>query len=215
MKKGDFLWILMIASAVLFIVSPITNPIFVNATTNHPYISAFIKFMILATMGELLAIRIREGKWIKPVGMIYKAILWGSYGVLITLAFQLFAGGVIACQAKGYLPGKDSSIAFAFWTATLMNIFFGTVFMALHRCTDAYVDLRCGKIIKKPKFRDVVAKADWDTFVYFVVLKTIPFFWIPAHTITFLLPGEYRIVVAAFLSVALGIFLAFSKKSKK
>jgi hypothetical protein len=44
-------------------------------------------------------------------------------------------------------------------------------------------------------------------------VKTIPIFWIPAHTITFLLPSEYRVLSAAFLSIALGTILAFAKKS--
>jgi len=49
--------------------------------------------------------------------------------------------------------------------------------------------------------------------VNFVLLKTIPFFWIPAHTLTFLLPKEYRIVIAAFLSVVLGVILALDDKN--
>ena len=53
-----------------------------------------------------------------------------------------------------------------------------------------------------------------DGFVSFVLMKTIPIFWIPAHTITFLLPSEYRVLSAAFLSIALGAILAFAKKKK-
>jgi len=45
-------------------------------------------------------------------------------------------------------------------------------------------------------------------------MKTIPMFWIPAHTITFLLPSEFRVLAAAFLSIALGAILAFAKKKK-
>jgi len=51
-------------------------------------------------------------------------------------------------------------------------------------------------------------------FCDFVLLKTIPLFWIPAHTAVFLLPAEFRVVAAAFLSVALGGILAFAKKSR-
>ena len=209
-SKGDFLWIGILAAVVFFIVSPWTNPIFIKATSSHPYIGGYIKFFILATMGELLAIRIREKNWRKPLGVIYRAILWGFFGMLITLIFQLFAGGVVACLSKGYLPGRNSKLAFAFFTATLMNIFYAPVFMGIHKCTDTYIDLKCGGT--NPSFNDVLEAADWNTFVNFVLLKTIPFFWIPAHTITFLLPGEYRIIVAAFLSIALGALLAFAKR---
>ncbi|MCX7905011.1 MAG: Mpv17/PMP22 family protein, partial [Caloramator sp.] len=51
-------------------------------------------------------------------------------------------------------------------------------------------------------------------FISFVVLKTIPFFWIPAHTITFLLPSEYRVLMASFLSIALGAILSLAKRKK-
>ena len=214
MRKGDFLWIGGIVLAVLFIVSPQTNPIFLSMTSAHPYMMSFAKFAILATMGELLALRIRSGKWSKSVGMMYKAIVWGLFGMWITLAFQLFAGGVIAAQAKGYLPGEGSSLLFAFFTASTMNLIFAPVFMACHKCTDSYINLNVGGIIKKPSLNDVLKDADWNSYVNFVLLKTIPFFWIPAHTITFLLPSEYRIVAAAFLSIALGIFLALANKKK-
>ncbi|HRZ79119.1 MAG TPA: Mpv17/PMP22 family protein, partial [bacterium] len=47
-------------------------------------------------------------------------------------------------------------------------------------------------------------------------LKTIPLFWIPAHTITFLLPENHRVLFAAILGVVLGVFLAIaSLKGKK
>ena len=50
----------------------------------------------------------------------------------------------------------------------------------------------------------------------FVYKKTIPLFWIPAHTITFLLPAEYRILVAALLGIVLGVILGIaSLKSKE
>jgi len=42
----------------------------------------------------------------------------------------------------------------------------------------------------------------------FIFKRTIPFFWIPAHTITFLLPPEFRVLFAALLGIALGLILA-------
>ena len=50
----------------------------------------------------------------------------------------------------------------------------------------------------------------------FIFKKTIPFFWIPAHTITFLLPAEFQVLFAAMLSVVLGLILAVATlKSEK
>jgi hypothetical protein len=65
----------------------------------------------------------------------------------------------------------------------------------------------------KVTLSEVIKRIDWDGFVSFVIMKTIPIFWIPAHTITFLLPPEYRVLSAAFLSIALGAILAFAKKN--
>jgi len=44
----------------------------------------------------------------------------------------------------------------------------------------------------------------------FVFKKTIPFFWYPAHTITFLLPVDYQVLFAAILGIALGTILAMA-----
>ena len=96
-----------------------------------------------------------------------------------------------------------------------MNLTFAPTFMAFHRYTDTYIDLSFeGKKNITPS--DVVSRIDWNGFVSFVLLKTIPFFWIPAHTVTFMLPPEYRVLTAAMLSIALGILLSLGKlKSKK
>lgn len=213
MKKGDFLWLLALTAFVLILVLPATHGIFVKLTTNHPYIGGFIKFAILATMGELLAIRIATGDWNKPCGIIYRAIIWGFLGMVIVLIFGLFAMGVKGSLAKDMLPGGESKFAFAFFVSSIMNLTFAPTMMAFHRITDTYIDIKYdGK--GKVTIDDVVSKIDWKGFVSFVVVKTIPFFWIPAHTITFLLPPEYRVLVAAGLSIALGAILAFAKKKQ-
>lgn len=210
MKKGDFLWTAILIACIGYIVSPWTNELFIAQTTAHPYIGGFVKFAVLSTMGELLAKRLKSGKWRKPAGFIWRIIIWGFIGILITLIFQLFAGGVLACLESGYLPGGQSKIAFAFFTSALMNIFFAPVFMAMHMLSDTYLDLKYGKDIRKPSYDQVLRSANWMTYAKFVVVKTIPFFWIPAHTLTFLMPKEYRIVIAALLSIALGGILAFA-----
>jgi hypothetical protein len=42
----------------------------------------------------------------------------------------------------------------------------------------------------------------------FVFKKTLPCFWVPAHTITFMLPPHFQMVFAALLGVVLGVILA-------
>jgi hypothetical protein len=219
MNRGDFLWLAALCAASSIMLVPSSHQIFISATKAHPYVMGFGKFAVLATMGELLAIRIAMGEWKRPAGVTYRGIIWGLIGVLIVLMFEIFSSGVAAAVSKGLLWSGDvstSKIWTAFWISSIMNFAFGPVFMTLHRITDTYIDLICGENTPPGdvKLSDVIARIDWQGLVSFVVLKTIPFFWIPAHTITFLLPPEYRVLMAAYLSIALGAILSYGKRRK-
>lgn len=215
LKKGDLIWGGILVLFVAFISIEPTHSLFIATTTAHPYAGGFFKFALLATMGEMLVTRLNSGNFKKAPGFIYRVLIWGFLGCVITLIFQIFAGGVTIALDKGYLIGKGNPIAFAFFTSFLMNVTFAPTMMAFHRYTDTYLDLKFGEGIAKPTPAQVVAKIDWNGFISFVIFKTIPLFWIPAHTITFLLPGEYRVLVAAFLSMALGLLLTIGKKKGK
>jgi hypothetical protein len=205
------LWVLVIGLFAVILAVPASRELFLAATKAHPYLMGFVKFAILATMGELLAIRIATGDWAAPKGVVWRSIIWGLIGMLITLIFQIFAAGVTFAMSGGYLPGGDNAFLFAFFVSSIMNLTFAPTFMAAHRFTDTWLDLRYeGK--RNIRAVDVTNRIDWNGFVTFVVMKTVPLFWIPAHTITFLLAPEYRVIMAAFLSVALGAILSFAKK---
>ncbi len=218
-KKCDLLWGGLLLVILAFMLVPVTHNLFVQLSQSHIYLMAFAKFSVLATMGELLAIRIINGAWKKPVGFLWRALVWGGLGVSIALVFNLYATGVADALKNGLLPslgqdGVSHRVSFAFFTSVLMNCFFAPTFMAFHRFTDTYIDLGQGKLrsMVKIQLKEVVGEIDWNRFISFVVCKTIPFFWIPAHTLTFLLPPEYRILMAALLSIALGVILGFVKK---
>ncbi len=98
----------------------------------------------------------------------------------------------------------------AFLVSAIMNLTFGPAFMAAHRISDTYIDLRVEGL--KPSISQVITRIDWPGFYTFVVGKTVPFFWIPAHTITFLLPTVYRVLWAVYLSMALGAILAYARQ---
>ena len=211
MKKGDIFWTLGIAVIIGILVVPSSHAVFVSFTTQHAYLAGFIKFFILATMGELLAIRIITSDWAVPKGWVYRALVWGFLGMAIVLVFGIFSGGVTSATAQGLLPGKGVTFIWAFLVSALMNMTFGPTMMIFHRFTDTFIDMKYeGE--KNIRIGTITKRIDWNGFYSFVVLKTIPFFWIPAHTIVFLLPSEYRVIAAAFLSVALGGILAFAKK---
>ena len=190
---------------------------FAELTMAHPYLMGFVKFAVLETIVELCAIRILSGQWKAPVGLIYRTIVWGVLGMGIVLMFEIFSGGVTSAIAKGLLPtgsGFGQQFLKAVFISTIMNLSFAPVFMAFHRFTDTCIDVACGEGVGFGgiKTAAILARIDWQGFINFVVLKTVPFFWIPAHTVTFLLPPEYRVLVAASLSIALGAILAYAKR---
>ncbi len=213
---GDILWLAILILVTLFFILPITRAVFVALTTSHPYLMGFIKFAILATMGELLAARLTAGAWKIPSGLIFKMIVWGLFGVAITFMFSFFSTGVGTMVEKGLLPvGSGGWAVFlqAFYTSALMNLTFGPVFMALHRVTDTLIDFLVQK--KKVGKGAVIKAVDWPGFITFVVGITIPCWWIPVHTLTFLLPGEYRVLAAAYLSIVLGVILVYARNRKR
>ena len=206
-------------AAVLII--PASREVFEKLSADHPYIMGFIKFALLATSGELIAIRMSSGKFAKPAYLIARIIIWGVIGVWITYMMKIFFLGSGAMMAAGLLPGGElatDSVGYklirAFATAATMNLTFGPTFMAVHKCSDTYLALRA-KNGKGVKLSEVIDAVDWKRFVSFTIFKTVPIFWIPAHTLTFLLPSEYQVTLAALLSVALGIILNLKKKSAK
>ena len=215
MKKGDILWIAILCTFSALLAIPATHRAFIEATDAFPYLMGFIKFAVLASMGELLAARLVSGKWNKLPGMFFKAVIWGIVGMMIVFMFTFYSAGVAGTAAKNLLfvgNGFYSPFLQAFFTSAIMNLTFAPAFMAAHRMTDTWIEMRVAG--QKPKWSMVVDNIDWKGFYKFVVGKTIPFFWIPAHTVTFLLPSEYRVLVSAYLSIALGVILAYAKRRK-
>lgn len=206
------MWLGVLVGITLIITSPVTNPTYVLLTGAYPFWMGFMKFALLATMGELLALRMSAGAWQRPVGMIPKILIWGLIGISVTFVFAFYSAGVEAALSRGLLPsgtGVTTWFLKAFYTSLIMNLTFGPVFMTLHRLSDTYIDLRAKGL--RPQFAEVISSVNWPDFFGFVVGKTIPLWWIPVHTLTFLLPGEYRVLAAAYLSIALGVILVSAR----
>ncbi len=206
-------------AAVLII--PVTRKIFEDWSNKQPYIMGFLKFALLATAGELIAIRMSGGEFKKPPYIIARLIIWGLIGIWITYMMKMFFIGSGALMEAGLLPGKSLDtksfwymLIRAFATSATMNLTFGPTFMAVHKCSDTYLALRA-KLGRGPSLAEIIDGVDWKKFVSFTIFKTVPIFWIPAHTLTFLLPTAYQVMLAALLSVALGIILNFHRTSKK
>jgi hypothetical protein len=221
MKKNDVLFALLVLTIALFLLVPFSRGWFEAATLAAPYPMGFLKTAVLASMGELLADRIRSGRYFARKGFWMRAVVWGLLGLLFVLAFSLFSKGTLGAIDAGILPfvAEPSwlrALYGAFLTSVFMNLFFAPSFMILHRFTDAAIDASLGswRTLFKVKWNDLIGVIDWKRFFGFVVFRTIPLFWIPAHTVTFLLPPQYRVLMAGLLSIALGFLLA-QKQSKK
>jgi len=228
MRKNDFTVITL--SAILltpFIVSEEVYSFYKNFNATHGMVTSFIKFAILATFGETIGLRIRTGKYNQTgFGIIPRAIVWGLLGLTINMAFIIFQNGTIsflqymglsdpAAMLNGDLTGAKILVAFSISTA--LNLIYAPVMMTFHKITDTHITNNGGTIkglLKPIKMGSIMASLNWKVQWNFVFKKTIPFFWIPAHTVTFLLPADFRVLFAAILGIVLGVLLSIASLKK-
>ncbi len=208
------MWIFALLVWVSILAVQETRLVFMEITGEHPYIGGFVKFFFLASMGDLLGIRIRNGEWVIPGCFIYKAFVWGLFGMAITLLFPVYMGGVSAAQQSGYLPFAGSIIAQAFFGSVIMNVTFGPMLYVYHKFSELLIDSGYEEPKEKIMVSDLVDRVDWHTMVSFSWLINCVFIWIPCHTLVFILPSEYRVLASAFLSILLGVLVSFAKKKK-
>ena len=222
MKRNDlYFLILVLVLFVPFFVSPELYSGYKTTNAEHPFLIGFLKFAILATMGESIGLRLREGVYNKPgFGLIPRAIVWGFLGLTIVMAFKIFSAGAPAFLKALGIAGAAESLAgpmtglrilTAFTISVTLNTIYAPVMMTLHKITDTHIIKNGGKVsclLKPIQMGDIIAKLDWKVQWNFIFKKTIPFFWFPAHTITFLLPVEFQVLFAALLGIALGVILS-------
>ncbi len=211
--KKDYLksiGVLLLTSVLIFIV---TRDFFLDFASDYKVLGGFIKFFFLATLGDFIALRIRSKESKMPNYIFIKALIWGLIGISIVLMFQIYPLGVEALQVKNILPFEGNAFFFALFVSIIMNFTFAPTMMAFHRVTDTFLNMRVAN--KSTTISEAIDSINWTQFINFTVFKSIPLFWIPAHTITFLLPEEYRIIFAAVLGIFLGLILGlFSNRSK-
>jgi len=197
---------------------------YIDFNSGHGLIMAFVKFAILATLGEVIGLRIRKGVYYENgFGVLPRAIVWGFLGLTIKLAFVIFAVGTPAFLVYLGFENADSimqhdlswaKIGVAFSISLTMNLIYAPVMMTLHKITDMHILRNKGTLVgffKPIQFRQIFVNLNWDLMWNFIFKKTIPFFWIPAHTITFLLPADFQVLFAAILGIALGTILAVAE----
>lgn len=222
MKKNDLLFVAFMAALFLpFFVSADAYAFYNQANAEHGMLLSFLKFALLATAGEMLGLRIRTGSYNQPgFGILPRAIVWGLLGFTIKLAFVIFGKGTPAfltymgLEDVGSLMGGAfgaGKLLVAFSISAAMNLIYAPVMMTLHKITDTHILNNGGTLrglLRPIRFGDIMTGINWQVQWNFVFKKTIPFFWIPAHTLTFLLPEQFQVLFAALLGIALGVILA-------
>lgn len=229
MKKTDLAFLAVVLLVFLpFALSAPLYGLYLSLNASHGMAMSFVKFAVLATLGEMLGLRISTGRYASPgFGILPRAVVWGLLGMGINMAIIVFSKGVPAFAA--YLgvhnpaaimdgPLSWSKAALALAISVTMNCIFAPVFMTLHKVTDTHI-LATGGTLRGlftpiPMGR-ILQELNWQVQWNFVFKKTIPLFWFPAHTVTFLLPSEMRVLFAALLGVALGVILAVAARKKR
>lgn len=228
MKKGDLLFLCVtLVLFVPFFVSDELYGAYREFNSSHGMLASFFKFAVLSTLGELLGLRISSGSYYrKGFGVMPRAFVWGIFGMAINMAFVIFSTGIPAFAGylgvenpAGIMSGNISvgKVALAFAVSVAMNSIFAPVFMTLHKITDTHILTTGGTmrgLFSPIPMGEILQNINWKVQWGFVFKKTIPLFWFPAHTVTFLLPEDMRVIFAALLGVVLGLILAVAARRK-
>lgn len=228
MKKKDVIVLLCVAAVVaVFFVFPAVYEFYKGFNARHGLTMSFLKFALLSTFGECVGLRITHGVYSMPgFGIAPRALVWGVLGVGISMAMTVFAAGVPALARvarHGRRPRVDGGGAFLVKSVRRVlylrghEYHFAPLFMTMHKLTDTHILATGGTLrgfFTPMHMGDLLAGLNWHRQWDFVFKKTIPLFWYPAHTITFLLPGDARVLFAALLGVALGVLLAIAAHKK-
>lgn len=227
MKKQDWIFIVCVIALFLpFFAIDAVYEWYKSFNAAHGMIMSFLKFGILATMGEMLGLRIATGHYYNSkFGALPRMIIWGILGMGISMAMTIFSKGTpLFLESMGYTDAvadftsetfSVGKVLVALSVSVAMNTFFAPVFMTFHKITDTHIE-HCNGSIKALftpiPMGEIFSSLNWKRQWGFVFKKTIPLFWYPAHTITFILPVEQRVLFAAILGVVLGVLLAVAAK---
>nr|MDK2850525.1 hypothetical protein [Candidatus Cloacimonadota bacterium] len=169
--------------------------IYLTWVQSHPITSAMLQFAILGSLGEIISKWIVQKSFKYPFTFmmtIWKMIVWAVLAVGIKYAFIGFGGYVQSLIESGLWPAfAKGSLGYALSLSILMNLQFGLFLVLIHRILD--------NIPLKEKNWKNLHKG----------MYSLLWFWIPAHTVTFMVNDDLKMGLAAVWSVALGLILGF------
>ena len=169
---------------------------YIETVKAYPIITAMIQFAILGTLGDIISKWIIAKKIFLPynsITLLMKMMEWAIIAVTIKYAFVGFNGFVNSLVEHQMLPELNiftRSLAIS----STMNLQYGPFLVIIHRLLDNLI----------------ARKNNWEKIDKGML--SLLWFWIPAHTITFMLPKPFQIGLAAIWSVVLGIILGFYNK---
>lgn len=183
---------------------------YVDWVRQNALLSAAVQFAVLGTLGEVVSHLVKTRRIELPFGLValvLKMAAWALLGVLVKYGFAGVQFALLGLIGHGYLPAAlapahvtaavADRLPWALTMSVTVNAFFGPQLMAFHRLEDNLIDRR------------------WDFSGIQKAWATLLWFWIPAHTVTFILPEEYRIGLAAAWGFVLGLILGLSAPARK
>jgi len=172
--------------------------IYIELVKTYPIYSAMIQFAVLGTLGDIFSKWMQRGVVFMPYKyavIFLKMLEWAILAIAIKYAFVGFQGFVDSLIAQCFLP-ELNLFGRAFSVSVVMNLQFGLLLVIFHRFLDNLISRENNwKNIDKGMF-------------------SLIWFWIPAHTFTFMLDKPFQIGLAAIWSLVLGIILGYFNKSK-
>ena len=172
---------------------------YVDLVKEYPIYSAMIQFALLGTLGDVFSKWMQRKRIFLPYKwsiIFLKMLEWAFLAITIKYAFVGFQGFVDALISHNLVP-ELGVFGRAFTVSVTMNLQFGLLLVILHR----YLD---NLIAQQNNWKNI------DKGMFSLV-----WFWIPAHTITFMLDKPYQIGLAAVWSVVLGFILGYYNRGNK
>ncbi len=187
-KKNDIIFLIGVILLFLpFFISKEIYDYYFQFNKEHGLITAFVKFAILATIGDVIGLRIKTGSYFKNgYGILPRMIVWGILGVTIKIAFIVFASGTpVFLESIGlenaqlvmkgaFTPEK---LLVAFCISVALNLIYAPVMMTLHTITDMHIVSNRGTLkgfFTPIKFRKLFVSLNWDVQWNFVLQKNHP-----------------------------------------
>ena len=105
------LLIILAFAAVLTV--PAWREAFKTASADHPYIMGFIKFALLATVDEVLALRVKRAQNALSCFIGWRMLIWGLIGVAITFMMKTYSFGVSGPHLWRPTNARTNTLSFA------------------------------------------------------------------------------------------------------